>query len=75
VKSWASEPEGAEPRRSSRRTIILSLGLVFTFVGLLLSVLLLPSDSSALLHALPLAAAGFLLLWLGGILLGRSARG
>jgi hypothetical protein len=59
------------PRRLSKAGRI-GVGLLLTFVGLVLLVPLLPTGSSALLAALPLAAAGILAVWIGGILLGRA---
>ncbi len=70
------EADSAGPRRAPRRrlskTARIGIGLLLTFVGLVLLVLLLPTGSSALLAALPLAAAGILAVWIGGILLGRA---
>ncbi len=45
---------------------------MLTFLGLVFLVSLLPTGSSALATALPLAAAGILAIWVGGILLGRA---
>jgi hypothetical protein len=50
----------------------IGTGLVLTFLGLVLLVSLLPTGPSALATALPLAAAGILAIWVGGILLGRA---
>jgi hypothetical protein len=69
--------ESASPRRrTSRRRLSknarIGIGLLLTFLGLVFLVSLLPTSPSGLLTALPLAAAGILAIWLGGILLGRA---
>jgi hypothetical protein len=48
------------------------LGLFASLVGIAFVSLELPIDAGALRAALPAVAAGMLLLWIGGILLGRS---
>ncbi|MFZ0699422.1 MAG: hypothetical protein WAN74_04450 [Thermoplasmata archaeon] len=60
------------PRRPLSKNARIGIGLVLTFLGLVFLVSLLPTGSSALATALPLAAAGILAIWVGGILLGRA---
>jgi len=60
------------PRRRMSKNARIGTGLVLTFLGLVLLVSLLPTGPSALATALPLAAAGILAIWVGGILLGRA---
>jgi hypothetical protein len=71
-------PEGApSPRRARRglsRSARIGLGLLFTFVGLLLLSILLPTAPGRFAVILPVAAAGMLLLWVGGILMGVGSR-
>jgi len=68
--SRSSEP--ASPRTS--RTKFLALGLLLSFLGLVLVAVLLPTAPASLRTVLPVAAAGLVLLWTGGILLGRGSR-
>lgn len=69
----ASRPgPNPRPRRRLSKTARIGLGLLLTFLGLIFLIPLLPTGSSALAMALPLAAAGFLAVWIGGILLGRA---
>ena len=64
----------------SRRTPRLSksakigLGLLLTFVGLFLLVLLFPTNPGSFGTLLPVAAAGIVALWVGGILMGIGSR-
>jgi hypothetical protein len=62
----------ARPRLS--KTAKIGLGLLLTFVGLFLLSDLLPSAPAHLLAVLPLAGAGMLALWVGGILMGVGSR-
>ena len=64
--------ESASPRSS--RTRLLALGLLLSLLGLTLVAVLLPTAPGTLRTVLPVAAAGLVLLWGGGILLGRGSR-
>jgi hypothetical protein len=68
----ARSPPRRRPRLS--RPAQVGLGLLFTFVGLALISLLLPSAPGALGRLLAIAGAGMLLLWVGGILMGAGNR-
>ena len=59
-------------RRGLTRLQRVGFGLLATFVGLFLLILLLPTDPTQFSRILPIAAVGLLLLWIGGILLGRA---
>ncbi len=71
-------PVGTEPSRPSRRPLSRSgkvgLGLLFTFVGLFLLSILLPTAPGKFGEILPVAGAGMMLLWVGGILMGIGSR-
>jgi len=66
------------PRR--RRGVTLSkpakigLGLLLTLVGLFLLVVLFPTNPKSFSTVLPVAAAGIVALWVGGILMGIGSR-
>lgn len=67
------------PNTPSRRPRLsksarIGLGLLLTLVGLFLLTLLFPTAPGPLDRALPVAAAGIALLWLGGILMGIGSR-
>lgn len=66
----------ARRRRGPRlsRTAKIGLGLLFTLVGLFLLVVLFPTDPKSFATVLPIAAAGIVALWLGGILMGVGSR-
>jgi hypothetical protein len=74
------EPPAAAPAGRRRRAAPLSkatkigLGLVLTFVGLLLLSILLPIAPGKFATVLPVAAVGMLLLWMGGIWMGVGSR-
>ncbi len=68
----AAAPGPAPPRPSRQRA--LALGLLLTLGGLVLVAVLLPTAPGRLGTILPVAAAGLVLLWVGGILLGRGSR-
>lgn len=53
---------------------MLGLGLLLTFAGLVLVAVILPTAPGSFGTILPVAAAGLVLLWVGGILLGRGGR-
>jgi hypothetical protein len=52
----------------------IGTGLLLTFVGLFLLSILLPTAPGMFSTILPVAAAGMLLLWVGGILMGIGSR-
>jgi len=52
----------------------IGLGLLLTLVGLFLLVLLFPTDPKSFTTLLPVAAAGIVALWVGGILMGIGSR-
>ena len=67
-----SSSSGRRPKLS--RTAKIGLGLLLTFVGLFLLTLLFPTDPSRLSTLLPVAGAGIVALWVGGILMGVGSR-
>lgn len=69
-----ASPAPARPRRSLSRSGRVGLGLLFTFVGLFLLSILLPTAPGKFALLLPVAGAGMLLLWVGGILMGVGSR-
>lgn len=73
ASSAPSPVPGSTLPRSSRARL-LALGLLFSLVGLVLVAVLLPTAPGSLSTVLPIAAAGLVLLWVGGILLGRGGR-
>lgn len=62
----------AARRRGLTRTQFVGLGILLSFIGLFLLVILLPTDPTQFARALPVAAAGLIALWLGGVLMGRA---
>jgi hypothetical protein len=52
----------------------IGLGLLLTLVGLALVSVLLPTAPAKFGYALPVAAAGILAVWVGGILMGIGSR-
>jgi len=64
------------PRRrpSLSKRAKVGLGLLLTFVGLFLLVLLFPTNPTTFSTVLPVAAAGIVALWVGGILMGIGSR-
>jgi hypothetical protein len=60
------------PRLSKNQRI--GLGLLLTLVGLFLLADVVPSAPGPLARVLPVAAAGILVLWVGGILMGIGSR-
>jgi len=73
VPEAAPDPSGPEATATRRRQTVVVGGLVLTFAGLFLVAGLLPTGTAALARALPLAAAGLLAVWAGGILLGLGS--
>jgi hypothetical protein len=67
-------PTGGPAYRPASRQRMLGLGLLCTLAGLVLVAVLLPTAPGSLGTILPAAAAGLVLLWVGGILLGRGSR-
>ena len=66
----------ARPRRrpTLSKSARIGLGLLLTFIGLFLLVLLFPTNPSSFGTVLPVAAAGIVALWVGGILMGIGSR-
>jgi hypothetical protein len=52
----------------------IGLGLVFTLAGLFLLSILFPTAPEKLGYTLPVAGAGILALWIGGIMMGIGSR-
>jgi len=71
-----SPPPPPGPPRSNRMTKAqrIGVGLLLTLAGLLLLSALFPTAPEKLDYALPVAAAGILALWVGGILMGIGSR-
>ncbi|MGA8664394.1 MAG: hypothetical protein WB809_04930 [Thermoplasmata archaeon] len=67
-------PPTPPPRRRLSRSARIGLGLLFTFLGLFLLSILLPTDPGQFSRLLPVAAVGMTVLWLGGILMGIGSR-
>jgi hypothetical protein len=66
---------GSTPRRPRlSKPAKIGLGLLLTFAGLFLLLLLFPTSPGALARTLPVAAAGIVALWVGGILMGIGSR-
>lgn len=70
----APPPPSSRRRRSLSRTQKIGLGLLFTLIGLFLLSILLPTAPGKLGTDLPVAGAGILVLWIGGILMGIGSR-
>ena len=71
--------EGVAPARRRRRPPLskparIGLGLLLTLVGLFLLALLFPTNPNSFATLLPIAAAGVVALWIGGILMGIGSR-
>jgi hypothetical protein len=71
-------PSAPTPRPRRRPTLSkrakIGLGLLLTFLGLFLLVLLFPTNPSTFSTVLPVTAAGIVALWVGGILMGSGSR-
>jgi hypothetical protein len=63
----------ARPPRLSKSAKI-GLGLLLTLLGLFLLVILFPTNPNSFATLLPVAAAGIVALWVGGILMGIGSR-
>jgi len=72
--SPASVAPSASPRPRLTKPAKIGLGLLLTLLGLFLLVLLFPTAPGALDRTLPVAAAGIVVLWVGGILMGIGSR-
>lgn len=68
----SSDPSSSSRHRGLTRSQRVGIGLLLTFIGLLLLAILLPTDPTQFGRILPVAAAGIVLLWLGGVLMGRA---
>jgi hypothetical protein len=69
-----AESVPASHRRPLSKSAKIGLGLLFTFLGLFLLSDLLPTAPGRFSTILPIAAAGMLVLWVGGILMGVGSR-
>jgi len=69
-------PAPSRPRRRPRlsKSARIGLGLLLTLVGLFLLVILFPTNPSSFGTVLPVAAAGIVAVWVGGILMGIGSR-
>jgi hypothetical protein len=71
-------PENPPRRRGRGRALSkpakIGLGLLLTLAGLFLLVLLFPTSPASFTTVLPVAAAGIVALWVGGILMGIGSR-
>jgi len=68
-------PTGGRGRRPAlSKSAKIGLGLLLTLVGLFLLVVLFPTDPASFRTVLPVAAAGIVALWVGGILMGVGSR-
>lgn len=70
-------PPTAPPTRQRSRLSkqgYIGLGLLLTLVGLFLTAILFPTSPGVLTTVLPVAAAGLIALWVGGILMGIGSR-
>ncbi len=72
----ASNAGAPPPRRPSRlsKNAKIGLGLLLSFVGIACIGSILPTAPNVLSFALPVAAAGILTIWVGGILMGVGSR-
>lgn len=61
-------------RRPLSKNTKIGLGLLLTLVGLFLLADAIPSAPGALARLLPVVAAGIVVLWIGGILMGIGSR-
>lgn len=72
------DPSGGGPPTRRRpklsKAAKIGLGLLLTFVGLFLLVLLFPTNPGRFATVLPVAAGGIIALWVGGILMGIGSR-
>jgi hypothetical protein len=64
----------APPRPRLSKNAKIGIGLLLTIVGLFLLSVLLPTAPGKLGTILPVAAAGMVAVWIGGILMGIGSR-
>lgn len=62
------------PRRGLTKIQKIGLGLVSTLLGIALLAVLFPVAPGSFGYVLPVGAAGIVLLWVGGILMGVGSR-
>jgi hypothetical protein len=74
VGAPSNPPARSRRRPALSRTARIGLGLLLTLVGLFLLVLLFPTNPGSFATVLPVAAAGIIALWVGGILMGIGSR-
>jgi len=72
--SVPASPAGPDPDTRRAKMRALGLGLFLTLLGLVLVAVLLPTAPGDFVVVLPVAAAGLVLLWVGGVLLGRGSK-
>jgi hypothetical protein len=70
----APEAPATPTRPGLSRSAKIGLGLLLTFGGIALISVLLPTAPGSLGTLLPVAGAGIVLLWVGGILMGIGSR-
>lgn len=70
----AASTETPRRRPGLSRSGRIGLGLLLTLVGLFLLVILFPTSPGSFATVLPVAAAGIVALWVGGILMGIGSR-
>ena len=72
----ASTPPDPPPPRRSRlsRSQKIGGGLLLSIAGIFLVSVLLPTAPEKLAYALPVAGAGIVLVWVGGIAMGIGSR-
>lgn len=72
--SSTAVPPGAPAPRGASKSWRIGFGLLLTLVGVAVLSLLLPTAPGALGRVLPIAGAGIVVLWVGGILMGIGSR-
>lgn len=70
----APAPPGRRRRRPLSKPERIGIGLLLTLLGLFLLAILLPVSPAGIARALPIAAVGIVVLWVGGIFLGIGSR-
>ena len=75
MQAASTPPDRASPSRSRlSKPQKIGGGLLLSIVGIFLVSVLLPTAPQKLAYALPVAGAGIVLLWVGGIALGIGSR-